>query len=244
LRNADGIAELNAIRYRSLYYDTETGLYYVKKRYYDPEVGRWISPDDVGILDLTRFQVNGLNRYMFCGNDPVNNIDDNGMFFQRIGNWFSGNIIQPVVGWVDNTIIQPIVGFGTDVFNFISSDGFNTAMNIVDGIFAMTSGWLTGASGYAQHGLVRYSQFFMIVAATTSIISNATRNFRNDSLSLWEKIVATIADAGVVFMITAITFGVTAGVAMIPGVGWMIAPIAGIGTNILLTHLWNRYKGW
>ncbi len=37
------IANINPIRYRG-YYDTETGLYYVSRRYYDPEVGRWISP--------------------------------------------------------------------------------------------------------------------------------------------------------------------------------------------------------
>jgi RHS repeat-associated protein len=108
----DGIAELNAIRYRSYYFDTETGLYYVKKRYYDSQTGRWISPDDVVILNLTMHQVNGLNLYMFCGNNPVNNIDDNGMFFKKIGNWFNNNIIQPI----NNHIVQPVVGVVNTVF--------------------------------------------------------------------------------------------------------------------------------
>ena len=43
--NATHIANINPIRYRGYYYDTETGLYYVSSRYYDPEVGRWISPE-------------------------------------------------------------------------------------------------------------------------------------------------------------------------------------------------------
>ena len=35
----------NPFRYRGYYYDTETGLYYLTTRYYDPEVCRFISAD-------------------------------------------------------------------------------------------------------------------------------------------------------------------------------------------------------
>ena len=34
------VANANPFRYRSYFYDTDTGLYYLKTRYYDPEVGR------------------------------------------------------------------------------------------------------------------------------------------------------------------------------------------------------------
>ena len=39
---ADTVGTLNPFRYRGYCYDTETGLYYVSSRYYDPEIGRWI----------------------------------------------------------------------------------------------------------------------------------------------------------------------------------------------------------
>ena len=39
------VANANPIRYRGYYYDTDTGLYYLQSRYYDPVVGRFISPD-------------------------------------------------------------------------------------------------------------------------------------------------------------------------------------------------------
>ena len=42
---AETIGEANPFRYRGYYYDTESGLYYLQSRYYDPEVGRWISPE-------------------------------------------------------------------------------------------------------------------------------------------------------------------------------------------------------
>ena len=37
----------NPFRYRGYYYDTETGLYYLTTRYYDPEVCRFISADGI-----------------------------------------------------------------------------------------------------------------------------------------------------------------------------------------------------
>ena len=43
----------NPFRYRGYYYDTETGLYYLTTRYYDPEVCRFISAD-VYMLRLVR----------------------------------------------------------------------------------------------------------------------------------------------------------------------------------------------
>jgi len=39
------IANLNSLRYRGYFYDTETKLYYLQSRYYDPQVQRFISPD-------------------------------------------------------------------------------------------------------------------------------------------------------------------------------------------------------
>ena len=49
-----GIGLANPFRYRGYFYDSETGFYYVSSRYYDPEIGRWISPEpnvDYGEFD-------------------------------------------------------------------------------------------------------------------------------------------------------------------------------------------------
>ena len=63
------IAERNAFRYRGYYYDVSTKLYYLKSRYYDPEVGRFISADAISELDAE--EINGLNLYRYCANNPV-----------------------------------------------------------------------------------------------------------------------------------------------------------------------------
>jgi RHS repeat-associated protein len=54
--------------------DVETGMLYLNARYYDPVLGRFISPDD---WDPTLAGV-GTNRYAYAGNDPVNKSDPNG----------------------------------------------------------------------------------------------------------------------------------------------------------------------
>lgn len=49
-----------------------TGLYYYGYRYYNPEIGRWISADPLGLNA-------GLNRYAFVRNNPVNSRDFAGL---------------------------------------------------------------------------------------------------------------------------------------------------------------------
>ncbi len=75
--NMQHIGNLNPFRYRSYYYDTETGLYYLQTRYYDPELGRFISQDSIEYADYE--SVNGLNLYAYCGNNPVMYVDPSGM---------------------------------------------------------------------------------------------------------------------------------------------------------------------
>ena len=72
---AGTIGKRNPFRYRGYYWDEETGMYYLESRYYDPEIRRFISADNVVITSLA-----GTNLYMYCGNNPVNMTDPSGHF--------------------------------------------------------------------------------------------------------------------------------------------------------------------
>lgn len=75
------IAIINPFRYRSYYYDRETNLYYLNSRYYNPEWGRFINADGIinGNTDII-----GHNLYAYCSNNPVGNMDSEGIFFRKI----------------------------------------------------------------------------------------------------------------------------------------------------------------
>jgi len=59
--NGNPLTYNNGFKYRGYYYDTETGLYYLNSRYYDPAVGRFINPDIYinANGDLTGFKILG-----------------------------------------------------------------------------------------------------------------------------------------------------------------------------------------
>ncbi|CCY67098.1 putative cell wall associated protein/ RHS repeat family [Clostridium sp. CAG:678] len=76
LNNADGyryLMLLNPLAYKDSVYDIESGLYYLESRYYEPYLGRFISPNSV--LDTGSDSVMCTNLYSYCENDPVNNVD-------------------------------------------------------------------------------------------------------------------------------------------------------------------------
>ena len=58
--------------------DVETGLYYNVTRYYDPNIGRFISAADISYFDPE--SIGGLNLYAYCGNNPVMYVDPSGAF--------------------------------------------------------------------------------------------------------------------------------------------------------------------
>lgn len=70
------LGSLNPFKYKGYYYDEEIELYYLISRFYDANIGRFISPDSNDYLD--KFNVNGLNLYIYCKNDPVNFFDPYG----------------------------------------------------------------------------------------------------------------------------------------------------------------------
>ena len=72
------VGYVNPIRYRGYYYDSETGLYYLNARYYDPEVGRFISADDYEILLEENYDLLRYNIFIYCSNNPIMGYDPSG----------------------------------------------------------------------------------------------------------------------------------------------------------------------
>ena len=79
--DTENITETNPIRYRGYYYDTETRLYYLKSRYYDPAVKRFLNAD--GYV-ATGQSILGNNMFSYCDNNPVNREYPTGHFWKQL----------------------------------------------------------------------------------------------------------------------------------------------------------------
>ena len=126
------LAEINPLRYRGYYYDSETGFYYLQSRYYDPENHRFINADVYTSTDSS--DAIACNMFAYCGNNPVMRIDIDGRFF----NWITG-AVGAVVGAAVGAISAAVTG----------GDAKDILIATVSNALA---GFVTGASGSSTLG--------------------------------------------------------------------------------------------
>ena len=94
ITDQNNVGNLNPFRYRGYYYDTESKLYYLMSRYYDPVTHRFINADGYfqsgkGLLDT--------NMNVYCDNNPINSSDptgeDNNCPIHK-NHWFQSNCVH------------------------------------------------------------------------------------------------------------------------------------------------------
>jgi RHS repeat-associated protein len=90
-------------------FDAETGLYFMRGRYYDPKIGRFLSEDPLA---------SGLNLYAYSGSNPVNYADPSGQILvHSIGGGLNGGqtpgiVDEPASGLVPGSTLWQYVYFG------------------------------------------------------------------------------------------------------------------------------------
>ena len=126
---SSGVGAENPFRYRGYYYDNETGFYYLQSRYYDPEICRFISADNLELLPALSQTAGQLNLYAYCNNNPVMYTDPTGEFWDTVLDLF-------FLGW--------------DIYNLATNDGYKDWTNWValgiDALFAVIP-FVTGGGG-------------------------------------------------------------------------------------------------
>ena len=136
----------NPLRYRGYVYDTETGLYYLSSRYYNPVWGRFINADTAAVVAASPDKANwDKNLFPYCDDDPVNRKDDGGEFWHLVVGAVAGALISGVVKTISNRIEGKSL-----------TDGLATAMlaGAASGVLAATgvgiAGMVTGSAALSM----------------------------------------------------------------------------------------------
>ncbi len=143
----------NPFKWKGYYYDFEAGLFYCNSRYYNPEWGRFISPDSIEYLDSEN--INGLNLYCYCMDNPINYADPYGHFaisalLIGLAFGFAGTMLTDLIDdgqvfngsqdWKDylgNTIAGGVGGLaGAFGLNMLGSMAFSVAGDTVGGLIS------------------------------------------------------------------------------------------------------------
>ena len=152
------LAEINPLRYRGYYYDSETGFYYLQSRYYDPQNRRFINADcytstnnsnEIACNMFTYCYNNPITYHDSCGTEPVETIDiyGNGSAYCYVYEYsYSGNM-SGILGTSSNVQVSEsgklyiYKGVTQDYFEDTSNkpDGFRAGIDFMVGDFIESS---------------------------------------------------------------------------------------------------------
>jgi len=139
-------------------YDSSTGLIYMGARYYDPVLGRFISPDPT-VPEPGNPQ--SLNRYSYVENNPLKFIDPYGLEKVIIvyGTYNDTNSFMAAAetqyqmalnaGYVEGDILLMAVSTDADIFTAIAGSDTNE----IEHLYVFSHGWGIDADGLPRGGL-------------------------------------------------------------------------------------------
>ena len=163
------LGKINPFRYRSYYFDTETKLYFLQTRYYDPEVGRFINIDSIEYADPET--INGLNLYAYCLNNPVKFIDPTGKFVfttAMIIGLIIGAVVGAVVGgYIAGSIASENGATGCELFGWTLLGVVGGGL--IGGAIGTFAGWAAPAIGSFLGTSFKLGSFMLATGETITV---------------------------------------------------------------------------
>ncbi|MCX4903450.1 toxin TcdB middle/N-terminal domain-containing protein [Streptomyces sp. NBC_00878] len=130
-------------------WDDEAGLFFMRRRYYAPDLGRFVTPDGLYLLRPEQGvdDPRTLSLYTYVGNDPLNNVDPTGTSFWSV----VGAIVGVIVGVVAAVLI---------VAAFACGIGFG--LLAIAGLIGLVTAGYALASANAGNGFGEFMRGFLI----------------------------------------------------------------------------------
>ena len=185
-RDTSGIdlGSLNPFRFKGYVYDEESGLYYLTSRYYDPEIGRFLTPDNLEQLDPEKAA--GLNLYVYCNNDPVLFFDPEGETGMAQG---TALLILGIVAALTMALMIPLqipvmVGgailgscfSGMATLAFMDDLTLDTADDLIISMLFGAVGGILGASGLGVIATAASNFGLAFLESSVTMIANGSRD--------------------------------------------------------------------
>jgi RHS repeat-associated protein len=164
-----GSTVTNNLRFPGQYYDSETGLHYNWHRYYNPETGRYLTPDPIGLAG-------GINLYQYANANPVNFYDPYGLF------WDWKKLFGPATKYCTKRSIRPWLE------KHVSSPAGQRI--IMSGIQGFTGGFVSGSIVGGTAGAVSTGPLAGIGAIPGAFIGGTSGAFTGLATGLLSQTVA------------------------------------------------------
>ena len=159
------LGAVNPLRYRGYVYDTETGLYYLSSRYYNPVWGRFINADTAAVVAASPDKANwDKNLFAYCDNDPVNRKDDGGEFWHII----AAGAINGAISAINNAVTQ---------IHEKGSDNFDWGQVFIAAAFGCANGVLTSCGVFSFGAVIALSG---VLGAAESVASDLRSNYTGE----------------------------------------------------------------
>jgi RHS repeat-associated protein len=179
---ASTVGQQNPYRYRGYRYDSETGLYYLQSRYYNPQWGRFVNADDTDVLGVEQGSLLQYNHFAYCLNNPINRTDDSG--YWSMPNWLKVTVgAVAIAGLAVATVATggaAAIICGAALSGAIAGGASGAVLGAVGGgIYGGWQGALDGAcSGFMSGTLIggatgAFAAGFNIATGATSVVGNA-----------------------------------------------------------------------
>ncbi len=168
-------------RFTSYDRSTTTGLDYAINRHYDALQGRFTQPDPIGMKAATPADPQSLNLYSYCGNDPVNHLDPDGLFFGRlfkkIGSFFKaiGRAVSRVGTCLAKVLHNRWVMLGISIISLIAPPVWAIYQTASELTMILQTGGLLLQGKFKEFGMA-------VLAAVKQYVINKTVNWMLEKL--------------------------------------------------------------
>ena len=189
----------NPYRFKGYYYDEETGMYYLKSRYYQPEICRFISADEEDVLTSTYVGFTNKNLYLYCDNNSLEKVDECG----DIAEWVVGAAIGAPINVVTSLISAQATGqeFGMKDAIIAATFGALSGVAKYSPCAILLNGVYTAYTSYKGGATIEASLFNGCISAGFSAISignlSKLKTFSNGEIQVGETIATSVIDLAV-----------------------------------------------